>query len=46
MVAMNFLQKLRVLGDLESIPANVRHDEALRGVESPDHARYDTKAAN
>uniref|UniRef100_A0A0A9GBS5 AT-HF n=1 Tax=Arundo donax TaxID=35708 RepID=A0A0A9GBS5_ARUDO len=45
MVAISSLQQLRVLSDLESVPANVRHYETLGGVESPDHAWYHTKAA-
>jgi len=46
MVAISSLQQLCVLGDLKSVPANVRNYEALGGVESPDHARYHTKAAH
>lgn len=46
MVAINSLQQLCFLGDLKCIPANVRNYETLRGVESPDHAWYHTKAAH
>jgi len=46
MVAISSLQQLCVLGDLKSVPANVRNYEALGGVESSDHARYHTKTAH
>jgi hypothetical protein len=45
MVAFSSLEQLRVFGDLQSIPANVRHNETLRRVKSPDNSRYHTKAA-
>ena len=46
MVAISSLQQLCVLGDLKSVPANVRNYEALGGVESSDHARYHTKTSH
>jgi hypothetical protein len=45
MVAISSLQQLRVLGDLEGVPSNVRNYETPGRVESSDNSRYHTKAA-